>query len=51
MTGTIADPALQRGHVEQNQNTAAIIAAMNEAEKRAAYALDDPATLVGTNLT
>ena len=27
MTGTIADPALQRGHVEQNQNTAAIIVA------------------------
>jgi len=53
MTRAIADPALQSGHVEQNQNTAAIIAAQggDEAEGRVAYALDDPATLTGTYLT
>ena len=44
MTEAIADPSQQRGHVEQNQNTAAISAAHggDDAEERAAYALDDP---------
>lgn len=44
MTRAIADPALQSGHVEQNQNTAAIIAAQggDEAEGRVAYALETP---------
>jgi hypothetical protein len=39
-----ADPAQQPGHVEQNQNPAAVAAAQNasHAEQRKAYALDDP---------
>ncbi|KAA9332241.1 hypothetical protein F0P96_12220 [Hymenobacter busanensis] len=39
-----ANPAEQRGHVEQNQNPEAVAAARNgsESERRAAYALDDP---------
>ena len=44
MTEAIADPNLQRGHVEQNQHPEAIAAAEggSAAEERAAYALDDP---------
>ena len=44
VTDAIADPALQRGHVAQNQHPEAIIAAEggSAAEERAAYALDDP---------
>ncbi|GAB3308775.1 hypothetical protein SAMN02745146_0161 [Hymenobacter daecheongensis DSM 21074] len=44
LPGAIADPNLQRGHVEQNQHPEAIAAAEggSDAEERAAYALDDP---------
>ena len=43
MSEAIADPKLQRGHVEQNQHSEAIAAAEggSDAEERAAYALDD----------
>jgi hypothetical protein len=39
-----ANPADQPGHVEQNQNTAAVRATQNESneEQKAAWALDDP---------
>jgi hypothetical protein len=38
------EPSQQRGHVEQNQDTAAIEAAQGKDEdvERAAYAADDP---------
>ena len=38
------DPTQQRGHADQNQDTAAIMAAhgKDEAVERAAFALDDP---------
>ncbi len=39
MTEAQADSAKQVGRVQQNQNTAAILA---DDEERAAYALDDP---------
>ncbi|MDO7887745.1 hypothetical protein [Hymenobacter cheonanensis] len=44
MSDAQADPAQQVGHVEQNQATAAIIAAhgADDDVERAAYALDDP---------
>ena len=44
MTEAQADPAKQRGHVEQNQDTAAIEAAHGQDDdvERAAYAADDP---------
>lgn len=44
MPEVVADPAHQRGHVEQNQNPAAVRAAADgtPGEQKAAYALDDP---------
>ncbi|MBO3272194.1 hypothetical protein [Hymenobacter defluvii] len=44
MPGAQSDPARQRGHVEMNQNVAAVQAAQDgtPAEQKAAYALDDP---------
>jgi hypothetical protein len=43
MTEAQADSAKQVGRVQQNQNTAAILAAHGaDDEERAAYALDDP---------
>ncbi|WP_324671566.1 hypothetical protein [Hymenobacter sp. GOD-10R] len=48
-----ADPAEQRGHVEQNQNPEAVAAAQDsdESTRRAAYAADDPRYGSGTSNT
>ncbi|GGF18445.1 hypothetical protein [Hymenobacter cavernae] len=48
-----ADPAGQRGHVEQNQDPEAVAAAQNsdESTRRAAYAADDPRYGSGTSST
>lgn len=48
-----ADPAEQRGHVEQNQNPEAVVAAQDsdESTRRAAYAADDPRYGSGTSST
>jgi len=48
-----ADPTEQRGHVEQNQNPEAVVAAQDgdESTRRAAYALDDPRYGSGTSST
>ncbi|OUJ71181.1 hypothetical protein [Hymenobacter crusticola] len=48
-----ADPAEQRGHVEQNQNPDAVVAAQDsdEGTRRAAYAADDPRYGSGSSST